>query len=100
MNIAHSSLMGVAKRKTRTSLSSSSPLKDALLKNDMPSLAHSPINSLLWTEVRSVSYASHVHMWLGDCHNPSKMELFLESTFFEPLYPCEDKMSIKKVFHF
>ena len=39
-------------------------------------------------------------MRLGGCHNPSKMKKMLGVHFFEPLYPCEDKMSIKKVFHF
>ena len=41
-----------------------------------------------------------IHMRLEGCPNPSKNGKMLGVHFFEPLYPCKDKMSIKKVFHF
>ena len=39
------------------------------------------------------------HMWLEGCPSPNKMEQKLGVHFFETLYPYEDKIRMKKIFH-
>ena len=43
-------------------------------------------------------FAAAAHIWLGGYPNQNGKMLRLH--FFEPLCPREDKMSIKKLFHF
>ena len=43
--------------------------------------------------------SSGEHIWLEGCPYPYKMEQSWECTFFETLYPYEDKIRMKKKFH-